>query len=565
MIILFFLISFLILLSTLGYGLFVTKFLNIKEFNYNYGLVGILGLFTLSIISSYTHLFLPHNFSHNLFVYSVGIVCFFFFEQKKTRELKYISLVFLLIFISIILSKNNEDFGYYHLPNTLQFSEQKIQFGLGNLNHGFKHISSLFMIMSLKYLPPFKYYLFNLTNLLFLVFFITFLLRQIYLRHEKNLNVSNIILSLFLILFLTKFSRLAEYGSDISNQIIISIYFFFILELLYNEKLNLENKISYLKLAFILIVFGFTLKFISIIYSILLLPCLLIIIKKKNILSKLLDLKFISVVTLSTLIFIFFNFASTGCLIYPIEQTCFSNSFNWALNNEVINYLNFHYEAWSKGGIGPGFSVENKEKYVLYLNWVPNWFNVYFVGKFSDYLLVILLIIIVFTFIYYKEIFLVKNKIKIVKRNNFALYLFLIIVFLMWFLNFPTLRYSGYIVVFLLLAFPFSVLVEKKINFSNKQVTKKLTILLFISYSIFLYKNIYRINNELNLSEESHHNFYNFPLYWVENKDFEEVILNNHKLYLTNGKCWNIPSTCVTHTSTLKITKKNNYIFYSKK
>ena len=83
MIILFFLISFLILLSTLGYGLFVTKFLNIKEFNYNYGLVGILGLFTLSIISSYTHLFLPHNFSHNLFVYSVGIVCFFFFEQKK--------------------------------------------------------------------------------------------------------------------------------------------------------------------------------------------------------------------------------------------------------------------------------------------------------------------------------------------------------------------------------------------------------------------------------------------------------------------------------------------------
>ena len=88
---------------------------------------------------------------------------------------------------------------------------------------------------------------------------------------------------------------------------------------------------------------------------------------------------------------------------------------------------------------------------------------------------------------------------------------------------------------------------------------------MFISYSIFLYKNIYRINNELNLSEESHHNFYNFPLYWVENKDFEEVILNNHKLNLTNGKCWNIPSTCVTHTSTLKITKKNNYIFYSKK
>ena len=62
---------------------------------------------------------------------------------------------------------------------------------------------------------------------------------------------------------------------------------------------------------------------------------------------------------------------------------------------------------------------------------------------------------------------------------------------------------------------------------------------LFLSHN-FLYKNIYRINIELKLLEESHHNFYNFPLYWVEKKDFEELTLNNHRLYLTKGKCWNI-------------------------
>jgi len=135
----------------------------------------------------------------------------------------------------------------------------------------------------------------------------------------------------------------------------------------------------------------------------------------------------------------------------------------------------------------------------------------------------------------------------------------------MWFLNFPSLRYAGYIVVFLLIIYPFSILIENKINFSDKKILKKLTIILCISYSIFLYKNISRINNELNFSKDAHHNFNNFPFYWVERKQFEEIILNDHKLYLTTGKCWNIPSTCITHTSNLEVSKKNNYIFYSEK
>ena len=70
---------------------------------------------------------------------------------------------------------------------------------------------------------------------------------EIYLKNDENLNLSTIILSLFLILFLTKFSRLAEYGSDISGQIVLSIYFFYFLEFIYNKKIFLEKKIDYLK------------------------------------------------------------------------------------------------------------------------------------------------------------------------------------------------------------------------------------------------------------------------------------------------------------------------------
>ena len=93
------------------------------------------------------------------------------------------------------------------------------------------------MLMSLHYLPVFEYNLFNLTNLMFYVFLIHFLFIEI-IKKKKIDNFTKIVMSLFLILFLTKFSRLAEFGSDISGQIIITIFLFCILELVYNLKLN---------------------------------------------------------------------------------------------------------------------------------------------------------------------------------------------------------------------------------------------------------------------------------------------------------------------------------------
>ena len=79
MLLTFFLISFIILLSTIGFGLIFTKIFRFGNFNYNYGLIGLLGLFNLSVIVSYTHLFTAHNFSHNLIILLIGLVFFFFY------------------------------------------------------------------------------------------------------------------------------------------------------------------------------------------------------------------------------------------------------------------------------------------------------------------------------------------------------------------------------------------------------------------------------------------------------------------------------------------------------
>ena len=187
-----YIISLVILLSTIGYGLYFIKVVNFKIKQFNLGLVGIFGLFFLSIISSYTHIFFPHNYLHNILIIILGLFFTFFFIKKSNLkifiELKYILIIFSLIFICLIMSKTNEDFPYYHLPNSLQFAEQKLQFGLGNLNHGFKHISSIFMLMSLNYLPFFKVYLFNLSNFLFYFFLILFCLNEIFKKKTKNIE-----------------------------------------------------------------------------------------------------------------------------------------------------------------------------------------------------------------------------------------------------------------------------------------------------------------------------------------------------------------------------------------
>ena len=277
MLFIFFLSSLIISISTIGYGILL-KNLIILDYRNN-GLLGLLGLFFLSVILSFTHLFLSHNFIHNIFF--ITRFSFIFFNKSKIfKDIKYSFIIFILFFICLILSKNNEDFGYYHLPNALQFAQQKLQFGIGNLNHGFKHISSLFQIMSINYLPFFNVNLFNVTNFLFYIFFIIFLFENLFFKKLKISNITKFITLLFLILFIVKFSRLAEFGSDLSGQISIVVYLFFCFEILMNTSLKKREKFEYIKIAIIFLTFAITLKFISIIYSVLF---LLILYQEKKI------------------------------------------------------------------------------------------------------------------------------------------------------------------------------------------------------------------------------------------------------------------------------------------
>ncbi len=558
-------LTILIIVSTLGYGLIFCNKIFFKSRYINLPLKGIFGIFFLYIISSITHLVLPHNHIHNSLLLFFGIIFFIICFEKKIiekKQLKIIFIIFICLFVGFLISKTNEDFPYYHLPNSLQFATHKLEFGLGNLNHGFKHFSSIFIINSIFYLPYVDIYLFNITNFMLQIFFFSGL---VILLKNKNLNnFTKALGSLALITFLVKFYRLSEYGADYLGQFLVLLSFIFVTIAFSKKKIKFNEKKELFLISNILIFFAITTKFLYVIYF--LIPIIFVYLYKiKDIYKFILDKNFLIVSIFSISSIIFFNFTSTGCLIYPVTFTCFTNTINWSIPEDVINSLNLHYKTWSKAGIGAGYGIENQKEYISGINWIENWFRKYFFTKVSDFILVVVLVSIVFI-LYFKQNFRVQNKLNFNIKASKISYLTIIIIFFVWFFNFPTLRYAGYTILFLTLILPLAIFFAKRINFSDKLIIRKFHLILIVGIFIFNFQNIKRLNKELNLTTDEHHNFSNFPFYWVDNVDYEKIFIENKNFYKVTSKkaCWNVPATCLKDVTNLKIERKKNYIFYKK-
>ncbi len=466
--------SILIIISTLGYGIFISNKIFSNSKYLSLPLKGFFGIFFLYLLSSFTHLILPHNYIHNSVIILIGLLFFFKLINKKANHkenLKHIIFFFVCLFIGFLISKTNEDFPYYHLPNSLQFATNKLEFGLGNLSHGFKHFSSLFLINSLFYLPIVEIYLFNITNFMLQIFFFSSL--TVILYENRNNNFTIILALITLITYLTKFYRLSEYGADYFGQFLVLLSFIILSISFSASKQSAIDKKEIFLIAMYLMMLGITTKFLYVIY--LLIPMFIIFnqYNLKEITQFIFEKKFftISITTLLTVLFL--NYTATGCLIYPVIISCFTETTDWSIPNEVINQLNLHYKAWSKAGIGAGYGVEDIKGYLSGLSWIENWIKTYFFNKVSDYILVILFTSLILLFVFKKDL---KKNNKINFRINISLlsYISIFLVFSLWFFNFPSLRYAGYSILFLLLVVPLCIYLAKNLNFNKIIIKKKL-------------------------------------------------------------------------------------------
>jgi hypothetical protein len=523
----------IIIFSIIGYGVFFDKYF-LRAESRNIGFIGIYGIFSLSLISYFSSFFLPHTQIFNSVVLLLGIINFFINKHIFDKNLKKLLIIFGFLIIFIFISKNHDDFPYYHFPYTHLLTEYSGMIGLGNFTHGFKTPSSIFYLSSLWNLPFVEYYLFHLSPVFFLGFSNFILFNKIE-KFLKNNDTNYILyLSLLCIIFINIFFyRLAEHGSDRSAMILIIVL---VIELLHltNKRKNILNESLFLKL-FILITLIISLKIFYILYVILLLPILINFINKKSSLLFFIKHKVTYLCLVFILILFTVSFFNTGCLIYPVKTLCFEK-YSWAIPLSEVELLSDWYQQWAKGGASPNYRVENPSLYIQNFNWVKNWFDVYFFNKVSDYLLGLLFLsLIVFSIFFSKKIK------KTTKPKFMFVYLILILLTFEWFYFHPALRYGGYHLIALLIFIPLSIFLSKYVQ--NKNFFKKKIYTLFVlTIFIFFMRNINRLVNEYELYN---YNILNNSYYRTEGQKLSISNriknINECKVKSINDKCKNDP------------------------
>ena len=560
----FFLLYFYLILivsSILGYGFLLAKFLNKNLLKYNLGYIGLLGLLALVIISYTTIFFIKHDYVHNLTVHFIGLTAFVYFLSNLKLNKNYILLIILILLLSssLFILKNHDDFSYYHLTYSLGLTENKIQIGLGNLEYGYRHHSSLFFLNSIIFLPFIKFYLFHSIGFITLLF-VNFICLS-FLLNKKKIKDFDYIYIFYLLVFAyvnVKFYRLGGYGTDIAGQLIVLIL---IPLVLITIKKNLdEHKFkSNVQLLILLVCYLVTVKPYFILYSLFLFLILILFYKRDYLINLFLISRTTIIAALTLILFSLINLSYTGCIIYPLKESCFSKKLSWALSQKELQRMELWFEQWSKGGASPHHRTKNPEEYIKGFNWLKGWIDIYFFNKGLENLLSVLFLSILFIIIFYR------NKQKLSKNfdNNLYKTLFIIIIlFCEWFYKHPTLRYGGYSLLASLVFLPTSLFLSN--SPINKTTKKKLiTTIVVASLIIFNARNIIRINKEIKI-----YNFASFPFFYVPKGDSELIILNeNINVYIPKkiDACWATKTPCVGGVEGLEAKKKFGFnIFLDK-
>ena len=527
------------ILSSIGYGFLFSKIFDKEFLKLNLGYIGIIGIFFSIFISVITSYFYPHNFDHNTIFHIVGLISFGFFFKNIIKKEILLCLVLIILMISgLFISKNHDDFPYYHLTYALNLSENSFLIGTGAFSHGFRTPSSIFYYHSLLYMPGIKFFLFHAGPFFILYFFNIIILSNIFDKlKKKEFNLIYFLSLLSFIFINVVFYRISEHGTDRSSQILLVIIFLLFFEILYSKE---KNKDFIINLLFLVIALAASIKVLYYIYSIL----VLFLLFEKKINFNYFFKKFIFLLILFTFssTFISKSFFSTGCLVYPAEKTCFE-SFEWSIPKSSVKKMGTHYEWWAKAGGGLNYEHKlSKEEYIKNFNWVQNWYKKHFIGKVSDTLVGILLISLI-VFLLFRG-----SEDKKLKKKIFKIYAVVPILFLIeWFLNHPSMRYGGYI----LFALPIFILLSSHLEqrkFEYNKIYCRSIFLILITLTIYNLRNFDRIKKEINIYK---YNIFSTPYFYVPDVK-SEIITSSNGLTIykpIDNMCWGSKTPCSYNTN----------------
>jgi hypothetical protein len=465
-----------------------------KTDNYIYLLI-IYGAIVLSFAALFLNFFTALSPTINTLVFFIVLAfgLFHIIKDKIILKLFYTSLLVAVLSTLIITldNINRPDASLYHLPYTKIITEHKIIFGVSNIHFRFGHTSIL------QYLNA----LFD--NLIFLengiiipaaiIFSVIFLL---FYNEIKGNYAENKIYTLFAFLALSYilygYNRYSEFGNDTLAHLFFLLICLFFLKKNLNKSTNTEE----LGLISLISIFCFMLKPTLLLVMLIPLYYFVFSLEKKY---------FFNLINFFILFFLLSwfikNIVTSGCLIYPVEITCF-NQLPWYTSD--INYpfsaiiQSLDNEAWAKGWPDYRGDIVTQEQYVKKFIWFETWVR--------GHGLSILKKLSIFIFFIFSFLLCVKkipmkityknclNNIKIKQKLLFLLTLSFFGI-LLWFLRFPIFRYgSSYLVIFLITVVCLIATSLKLENKNNKIFYKYLKFFLVLFFLFFTLKHFIRIN-----------------------------------------------------------------------
>lgn len=442
----------------------VSKFILPKDKNnenfYDHIIFGI--IFT-SFFSLMINFIFPLNKEINT-IFQIFVISIFFIFFKNNISFKYIKSIFIISLLIVLIisfdTENRPDAYLYHLPYVQILNENKIIPGLANLHLRFAHISIF------QYLSSFNYTIISGLNGLIipsvtycLVIFLYFLNEILNLSKDK-ISAGKLFSLLIFTYICLRINRYSEFGNDAMAHLTV---FYLTSKFIYLD----SKKISSYKKILLLCVFSFLNK-PFLIFSFIL-PIYLFFKNKMKIKSGLINLP-----VMLLFFWIVKNILISGCILYPIEKTCFSHL--KLIDTKEINAQKIAGEAWAKAWPDRENKNITQEEFITKFNWLNAWQKKHqkiFLKNLLPYIL-----LVIFMWVYLRG----KNEIKhILERQKIIiLLLFSTIGTCYFFLKFPLYRY-GYSYLIILISI-FFLACFKRINIEKLfKVLRPFTIVLLIA------------------------------------------------------------------------------------
>ena len=461
-----------ILLSILGYGRVINNFFYKDLFNYQFrNLILFQGLIFTGLFSIIINIFFPLKDIYSISVIIIGLFLYLinFSKINLKDEINFISIVVIFSSFLAIYAGVNDDFDYhlkiinnyknYNLFEIIpgrQVSYNSFWLFLHSVFSINKYIASLFILGSL---------IFAIT-----IYDLFFILKKSFKENEFIISAISFLILIFL---LGVQNKLKDFGTDLPGAIIS----FYILLIIVNEFFY-KKQLSINILIFLILLSSFV--FVIKLTNVLILFFVILYIVKVNLLS--INLKNIYLPFLLIFLWFFQNLIISGCLIWPIETTCFNNIEDPANEFAII-------ESFAKGDMIGAMKTDNFE-------WIGIWFSAHSKKIFETYALFFLISIspLIINFFIKDKYFKNNNilEIYLYKFRYYELLAVIIISNLVWFFNAPAYRfglfYNSLLIIFV--SIPFWL----KIFSKNKEfIYKYFRFLIILIFIYFAYENIFKI------------------------------------------------------------------------